>query len=150
MNLLKVASALALFSSVTAFACPDLTGSYTCVVDGEERATVISMEKQGNVTVYRMNDGAMVADNKVYKIPDGEGLKKGTIRTWCQNTAALKSELKGKIYDEGRFVGDLSVVMTANLDASTNLVQNVTGKIVAGGRNHPINETLNCTRDIKR
>jgi hypothetical protein len=146
---MRILAALALLVSVNAYACPDLTGTYTCKYqDNTTEVVSISQENKDGVMVYNYNGSALPADNQVYQIPDQDSLKQGTFRAWCDEADAtvLQTELLGKYYDQGQFAGDLTLDMAFSLNG-TDLRQLTTGKLVNSDGEYPIGTDVTCTRN---
>lgn len=138
---------LGLFS-VSALACPNLSGTYTCMNDGQKETLVVSQNEVNGATVYQIGETQVVADNVAYTIPDDEELRGGTQRAWCaEENNELKIEILGKIYDQQDFFGDLAVQIGFLIDGSKNLVNTVQGSLKATNGEYPIHEIATCTRD---
>lgn len=139
--------ALLVLGSVNAFACPDLTGDFTCTYnDGSTELIKVTQENRDGVTYYSFGDELTPADNVVYTVPDDETLKQGTFRAWCDDDVTLKAELVGKYYDAGQFYGDLTMLMSYTLD-NGNLKDVTTGSLKNDNGEYPINNELVCTRN---
>lgn len=139
-------AALALLFSAQAFACPDLTGAYTCKYqDGSSEVVTISQESKAGVTVYNYNGSSIPADNVVYPMPDDQNLRSATFRAWCEN-ASLKGNILGKYYNEGNYFGDLDMTLDLSLDG-TNLKSVTTGTIKNSGGTYPLDGQVVCTRN---
>lgn len=148
---MRILASLALLVSVNAFACPDLTGSFTCTnQDGTTSTLAMSQENKDGVTIYNYDGQSLPADGQVYKMDDSQNLKDGTIKATCDDNAnTMNTEILGKYYENGEFAGDLTLDIAMSLDASSNLLQVYTGKIVNQGGDYPINQQMTCTRDKK-
>lgn len=143
---MRTLAALLLLVSANAFACPELTGSYTCTYqDGSSENVTISQEDKSGVTVYNYNGSSIPADNQVYPIPDDQTLKNATFRAWCEN-ASLKGNIVGKYYNNGSEFGDLDMVMDLSLDG-TNLKNVTTGTLKNSGGTYPLDGSVVCTRN---
>ena len=141
-----IVAALALVSS-QAFACPDLTGTYTCTYsDGSTEIVSMAQENKDGVTVYTYNGSSVPADNKAYPVPDDETLKEGTFRAWCDDTQVLKAELLGKYYNNGAYFGDLTLNMDFSIE-NNNLKQTTTGMLKSSSGDYPLNNEVLCTRN---
>lgn len=137
--------AVLLLGSVQAFACPNLTGSFTCTYsDGSSEVLNITQEAKEGVTTYNINQSLTPADNVIYTVPDDETLKEGTFRAWCNDDVTLKGELIGKYYDQGSFFGDLLLNIDYSLDGA-NLKQVTTGTLTSANGQYPINAETVCT-----
>jgi hypothetical protein len=146
---MRILAALALLVSTSAFACPELSGSYTCTYqDGSNEVINISQENKDGVIVYYYNGSAIPADNQAYPIPDDDNLKSGTFRAWCdeQNSGALNAQVLGKYYQQGQYYGDLTLNMAYMLDGQ-NLKENVTGSLKGAAGEQPIDSSMVCTRN---
>ncbi len=144
---MRTIAALALLISVQAWACPDLTGTFTCTYqDGSQEVVNMSQELKNGVTVYNYNGTPVAADNVVNDVPDDESLKQATFRAWCDDNITLKAELKGKYYSEGNYFGDLLMNMEFTM-VGNDLKQVSTGSIKNSGGDYPLNGETLCTRN---
>ncbi len=145
-NTMRTIAALLLLVSVNAYACPELTGSYTCTYqDGSSEVLSISQENKDGVTVYNYNGSMIPADNKVYPVPDDETLKQATFRAWCE-TATLKGNIVGKYYNNGALFGDLDMTLSLSLDG-TSLKSVTTGALTNSGGTYPLDGSVTCARN---
>lgn len=136
----------ALLASAQAFACPDLTGAYTCTYqDGSSEVVTISQENKAGVTIYNYNGSSLPADNQVYPIPDDETLREATFRAWCDGSS-LKGNILGKYYNEGNYFGDLNMTLDLSLDG-TNLKSVTSGTIKNSGGTYPLDGSIVCNRN---
>jgi hypothetical protein len=137
-------AALALLVSVNAWACPDLTGTYTCKYqDGQTEVVTLSQENKDGVVIYNYNGSSIPADNVARPVPDDATLREGTFRAWCE-TDIFKAQLLGKYYDQGVYFGDL----TLNIDftkVGNDLKQVNTGSVKNSASEYPINAEVVCT-----
>lgn len=142
-NLLAVACSL---FSVGAFACPNLSGTFSCpdAQNGPQIVTITQSESNG-ITTYYQNGEALAADNVVKSIPDEPTFKEGKMRAYCEGDS-LKVAVQGKVWDQGQFFGDLDVVSNYSLDASSNLVDKFEGNIKSAQGDYPIGDLTTCTR----
>lgn len=144
---MRILATIALFASVNAWACPELTGSFTCTYqDGSSEVVEMTQELKDGVTTYMYNGSAIPADNVVYQVPDDQTLKQGTFRAWCDDTVTLKAELKGQYYDQGNYFGDLVMNMEFSL-AGSDLKSVTTGTLTNSGGQYPLNGETVCTRN---
>lgn len=144
---MRTLAALVLLFSAQAFACPDLTGAYTCKYqDGASEVVTVSQDNKDGVVTYNYNGSQIPADNQTYKVPDDQQLKDGQFRAWCEDDVTLKTELTGKYWNNGSYFGDLVMNMNLSLD-STNLKNVVTGNIKNSGGTYPIDNNIVCTRN---
>lgn len=146
---MRILAALALLVSVNAYACPDLTGSFTCTYqDNTSEVVTISQENKDGVMVYNYNGSAIPADNQAYQVPDDQNLKEGTFRAWCDPSTdtVLNTELIGKYYQDGSYFGDLNLDMTFALDGA-NLKQVSKGTLTNQSDTYPLDGELTCTRN---
>ena len=146
---MRLIAALALLVSVNAYACPDLSGSFTCTYqDGTTEAITISQDNKDGVTVYRYNNSDLPADNQVHPIADSQNIKNGTFRAWCDEKEAtlLQTEILGKYYQDGSYYGDLTMDMAMSLSGN-DLHQVTNAKIVNSGGTYPSTGETTCVRD---
>lgn len=140
-------AAIVLLFSVQAYACPELSGSFTCTYqDGSTEIMTISQTNKDGITVYTANGSEIPADNQTHPIPDDASLKQATFRAWCNGTASLDAQLLGKYYQEGAYYGDLTLNTSFSL-VGTDLKQVTTGNLVNSGGTYPLNSELTCTRN---
>ncbi len=139
--------ALLVFGSVNAFACPDLTGNFTCTYsDGSTEQLAVTQENKDGITQYNFGGEVTPADNAVYQIPDDATLKQGTFRAWCEDDVTLKAEILGKYYDQGTYYGDLTLNINYSIE-NGNLKDYTTGSLVNTAGTYPINSETVCTRN---
>lgn len=137
-------AALVLLFSAQAFACPELTGNYTCTYqDGSNEQISITQGVQNGVTVYNYNNSAMPADNKVYPMPEEQTLKNATIRAWCEGEV-LKANLLGEYYNEGSKFGDLDMTLDITKSGS-DLKQLSNGTLKNKDGEYALNGEVVCT-----
>ena len=136
---------LAMLLSANAWACPNLTGTYTCKFqDGSTKVVTFSQENKAGVETYNYNGTAVKADNVARRLPDDDTLKKKTSRAWCE-ADILKSKLVGKYYSNGAYVGDLTLDMTFAKNGN-DLKQVNTGNLKSrGGNDYPQNSEVTCS-----
>ena len=132
--------------SIGAWACPDLSGTYTC--DGEELA-VETFELNGvNYLEFNAN-GALPADGKWLDLPDSETEKNAKIRLTCGNKAPYGDsyvlDYEADLYDAGTNVAALDVEIFFHKDGET-LKQSVVGKAKGSWGEQPVNEVTVCTK----
>jgi hypothetical protein len=131
--------------SASAFACPDLTGTFECNWgDGSNEVVTISQSMQNGVTTYLYNGFAVPADSMTYSLPDEEYMKNAVFSAWCENTTILNIRLRGKLYENGSHIGDTDT--TANFfKHGANLVTSTLGDFKGtDGTVQPINVTTTC------
>lgn len=134
--------------SASAWACPDLAGSYSCIFkDGSSELIQVSQEARGGVTVYHYNNTEIPADNHVYHFPDDDVLRQGTFRAWCEDDEdrVLRTQLAGRYYSENTFHGDL-VLDTSYKLVGTDLQQISTGVLKQATGDRAINTQVICKR----
>lgn len=140
-------AAIALLFSVQAYACPELTGSYTCAYqDGSSEVVTISQELKDGVTIYTHNGSQIPADNVAYPVPDDANLREATFRAFCSDEATLTANLVGKYFQDGQYFGDLNMTSNFTLDGA-NLKQVTTGTLKNQGGEYPLNSEMVCTRN---
>ena len=144
---MRTLAALALLFSAQAFACPNLTGSYTCTYqDNSKEMITVSQDTKGTVTVYNINGSEMPADGQTYAVPDSDNLKQGNFKAWCDGDTTLKGLLTGKYYNGGEYYGDLTMNMDWSLSGS-DLKQVSNGEVKNTGGTYPINQDTVCTKN---
>jgi len=144
---MRAFAAIALLFSAPAFACPDLTGAFTCTYqDGSSEIVTISQADKAGVMVYNYNGSELPADNVVYPMPDDETIKQGTFRAWCDG-ASLKGNILGKYYNNGALFGDLDMTLDLSLEG-TSLKSVTVGSLKAtDGTSYPLDGQIVCTRN---
>ncbi|MGE4133701.1 MAG: hypothetical protein AB7F86_18840 [Bdellovibrionales bacterium] len=131
--------------SLQAWACPDLTGNFTCTYqNGSSEIISISQAEKAGVTVYNYNGSEIPADNVVYNLPDDETLKESTFRAWCEG-ASLKGNIVGKYYNQGSYFGDLDMVLDLSL-AGSDLHSVTTGTLKSASGDYPLDGEVTCVR----
>jgi hypothetical protein len=144
---MRTIAALALVFSAQAFACPNLTGNYTCTYqNGTSETMAVTQSAKGTVTVYNINGSEMPADAQSYQVPDDDNLKQGTFKAWCDDDVTLKGLLVGKYYNAGEYYGDLTMNLGWSLQG-TDLKQSSNGQIVNTGGTYPITQDTVCTKN---
>ena len=149
---MKAVIALFALYGIQAFACPNLTGTYSCTYEGQTSQVQLSQTETNGVTVYTMKDpndpadqgGSLPADNVVYKLEDSEQFKNGTLRGWCEGEA-FKIEQTGSYFDQGQHIGDIQAILTMSL-SNGNLVQDTQGTYKTGSGDYPIASNMTCNR----
>ena len=146
MNSYKIVVMVGALVSASAFACPNLSGVYTCPDQQNGPQTVeITQTEENGITTYFQNGESLVSDNLVKPIPESADFKEGTMQAFCEGDA-LKVAVKGKVWDQGQFFGDLDVVSNYSLDADKNLVDTFDGSVKSAQGNYPINDLTTCVR----
>lgn len=143
---MRILAAALLLVSAQAFACPDLTGSFTCSTPNGTEVLNLSQADKNGVTVYNYNGSDIPADNQAYPMQDDQSIKEATFRAWCEG-ASLKGNLIGKYYNAGSYFGDLN--MTLDLSLQGNDLLNVTGGtlVTTSGQTYPLDNSVVCTRN---
>jgi hypothetical protein len=144
----------AFFIAPVAMACPNLTGSYTCVEDGQPSRLVISQSEAAGVTTFRFDSEAstsfdIIADGQVRDASAWmDGLEQATYTATCVGAEQLVMKPSGIIMENGQPVGKLDWVLVGGLDAAGNITQNVTGTITGDFGTFPIDEqNVSCARN---
>lgn len=145
--LMRAFALLALLFSAQAFACPALTGTFTCnYQDGSSEIVSISQAEKSGVMVYNYNGSEIPADNVVYPMPDDESVRQGTFRAWCDGLT-LKGNIVGKYYNQGNYFGDLDMTLNLSLEGN-NLKSVTTGTLKdTGGNVYPLDGQVVCNRN---
>jgi len=138
---------IALLFSAQAYACPELTGTYTCTYqDGSSEVITLSQEQKDGVTVYSHNGSQIPADSVAYPVPDDVNLREATFKAWCADGTTLNAQLVGKYFQENQYFGDLEMTSAFTLDG-TDLKQVTTGTLKNLGGEYPLNSDLTCKRN---
>ena len=137
-------------ASLTASACPDLTGTYYCPDEDSEFNVLVQITQQtdseGHVQYQR-------TQNKKSEFLVANGLEdsaetdifKGKIKYWCEGSI-LKTAQTGDLYEDGELIGKLSSVMGYTLDQEKNLVSQGEANIIYAGESYLINMDYKCLR----
>ena len=144
---MRTLTTLALLCSSSAFACPDLTGKFTCMYQDKSTEDVtISQEIQKDGTVVYNYNGTMIpVDGKVYDVPDDEQVKEGKFKAFCDDDVTLKTTLVGKYWRTKAYFGDLTLNMNFAVEKN-DLKQNSTGSVKNSSGEYPLNSALVCVR----
>lgn len=138
--------AIAALFSVSAWACPDLAGTYTCKsAEGQEAGVVtVSQESKDGVTYYDYNGSVIPADNVAHQLPDEDFLREATMRAWCGQTT-MNAEMLGDYYMHDSYFGKLNVNIEIFKDGA-NLKQVTKGSVVSEANDvYPIESEFVCT-----
>lgn len=106
---LKLIAFLFVLSMTNAFACPNLSGSYTCNVKTEDgtnptETITITQQVQNNITTYSINGSERIADGKTHTAPIA-GLSDVQYSATCDDS--LMIPMKANVVNaEGRVIGD--------------------------------------------
>lgn len=134
----------AAFVSASAFACPDLTGNYTCTYgNGQTEDVAITQEVREGVTYFKYNNDEFAADGREYTLADSAELKEGKFSAWCEDVT-LKNKIVGKYYNNGSYFGDLTMIVDIT-KSGTSINQAVNGSLKSSNGEYPINQTVTCT-----
>ncbi len=144
---MRTLMALALLFSSSAFACPDLTGKFTCMYQDKSTEDVtISQEMQKDGTfVYNYNGTMIPADGKIYDVPDDAQVKEGKFKAFCDDDITLKTTLVGKYWRAKAYFGDLILNMNFTVEKN-DLKQNSVGSVKNSSGEYPLNSALVCVR----
>lgn len=135
--------------STSAFACPELTGKWSCKdSEGKTSVTTVTQEAIPNGVMYRTTDEQgntqeLPVDGVTRTAEDADFTS--TMTATCKSSSRIEAKvgMVGKSYD---FLVDANIVMELT-DPST-LVTTVTGTSSnkAGGDKQPINQSSTCTK----
>jgi microcystin-dependent protein len=134
----------ALLMGSTAFACPDLSGTYVCQSEQGPVESVVTQAVVNGVTVFTETSGgessSMAADGKaVTSVEKEEGVVYTMTQVATCSADALNIDINLVVADEaGNKLGEVTALAAVSLDASKNL-QTVT---TSQGQS----ETTVCTR----
>jgi hypothetical protein len=144
--MVKYAVLILLASATQAFACPELTGNFTCQDErGQPQAVQITQADKNGSTVYMYNGSEILTDNHVYPIPDDDTLKQGTFRGWCDADKVM-GQVLGQYYSNGLLYGDLTLNMELSL-SGTDLVSHSYGDIKNSTGKQPFDGSVTCKRN---
>ncbi len=109
-KMLRILTVLSAAFSVQAFACPNLTGNFTCSMpDGSTQVMDISSRMEGAVTYYKVSGDEFPADGSVLKLADSQELKNGTFSATCMADTTLSTNIKGEYFNSGKDYGPLDL-----------------------------------------
>jgi hypothetical protein len=139
------------FAASTAFACPDLSGTYVCQGQNGLENLTIEQEVVNQMTIYTLTDSQgtqqLPTDNVVYPVEDAASNLTGSARFACEGDT-FNSYLKGSVTaaDKKTVVESWDVVQSLKLDESKNLITSLTGTVLQNGTTHPLNSSGTCAR----
>lgn len=136
---------MAFLFSFRAFACPDLSGTFSCTfLNGAKETIVVSQAENCNVTTYTINGQPYAADNIAYAQPDTPNLRDSTVRMWCDDDTTLQSETLGRYFDDQNHFGGALELKTAF--TLQDMGVRISSKGTLGGVN-PIGGEADCTKN---
>lgn len=143
--MLRIVTVLAALFSVQAFACPDLTGTFTCKYsDGSQETMNITYRTENGVSYYKYDSAEFAADGTVYPLQDSDNLKNGTFAATCSDDVTLKENIKGDYYYQGTNYGPLDMIINVSLSSNGDLQQVASGTLK--GQTIP-EQTVSCTKN---
>lgn len=142
---------LVLFGT-SAWACPDLSGTFACTQEGQTAVIQVSQDVVNGATVYTIKDAnnpgqegdSLPADNNTYNLEDTIEFRNATYRGWCE-AEAFKMEQTGQYFDQGQHVADVQMVAAISI-VNGNLQQTIQGVFRTGSGDYPIQEAMTCAR----
>lgn len=137
---------MGLLVGASAWACPDLRGTYTCTYEnGSETLTVDQMEQNGT-TYYIINGDTVPADGQLYPIADDESQKNQFIMFSCKGEPSkFALNYTGDLYEGGQLQGHISAEALYSKDSAGSLVIEETGTFSAvDGNVYPWSEQTSC------
>jgi hypothetical protein len=112
-----------LFTGVSAFACPDLSGNYTCTLNAGALDLAITQSEANGVTTYVFNGQPIVADGQQFMMQDqADGSIKNQSLTYSCDATQLRSVYSGDFYEAGALQGTLVFDDSYTKDANGALV----------------------------
>ena len=141
---MKKLAIFALLVSANAWACPNLTGTYTCKYqDGSSEMVTISQENKAGVEIYNYAGSMVTTDNVARPMPDEDNLKKGTFRAWCEGDK-LKTKVIGQYYTNGTYYGPLTFAATITKNGF-DFKKLTTGNVKSSAGDYPLNSEVTCS-----
>lgn len=120
---------LAAFTTVNAFACPDLTGSYQCNNEDGQSIIQIQQSEENGSTAYAITTNGEVSyvipDNTEYTGEDGT-----KVRMWCESNQ-VRINIQAVDTEAGPWVANLAYYQ----DESKNLVNDISITLKSTGEN---------------
>lgn len=132
--------------SVTAFACPDLTGTYECTYDGQVETMDLTQYVADGVTHFKVGQTEVVADGASHPMPDSQPEEQATYTASC-NGNVLGISFFSLLIDNANKIGQISGQQNMSLDNVGDLVQDIKGTLVIDAQGtFPIDEVTTCRR----
>ena len=134
----------------SAWACPDLTGTYSCP-DGEGGSdiTTVTQAVNGLSTTYYVNDEVYEADGVtrdfIMQDDDGEFIVRGTRNVSCAGAMLRTHEIADTFFNNNK-LGTHNVLIDVRKDSAANIIASFRGWAQFGDKKEAINETNVCTR----
>lgn len=145
--MIRIALIFSALFSIQAFACPDLTGNYTCDYgNGESHIWDISYREAAGVGYYTINGTEFPADNSVIAYPDQEDFRELWVRLSC-NIDLLKFEQNYKSYDHGRYTGHASSATSIGMFGPKMRMESSGTYTDANGGVFPLTGSAVCTKN---
>lgn len=101
---MKLFTAILLLVSVNAFACPDITGSFTCKFKNRISEREIAKTETGFVMIADGVEQTYNVDGSITSVPDSDGLKDGQFSSICEGNTFIVN-FTGTLMYEGSEIG---------------------------------------------
>ncbi len=110
-----------LLSSVSAFACPNLSGKFECKEENETYTIEIAQTEANGITTYHIEGLNLVADGMKHSIPNEPDQLSDRVYFATCTDAALYFWLTGYETEDDKIVATLIQETNISIDASKNL-----------------------------
>lgn len=117
---MKILSTALLLLASSAFACPDISGLYSCQLSSATIQKEIKETETGYIIISEGNEMEYVTDGKGYEIPATDSYKDAIVTSFCRNDQ-LVVDFKANILYEGSVIAN-EVAKTIYKMAGDNLV----------------------------
>jgi hypothetical protein len=127
--------------SASAFACPQISGNYTCQTQDGPQITVIQQSTAADGDIFDIDGYQFKADGVSY--PENSEEFIGTIATAC-NPTTVNITIIGDVIENGSKIGSTNLTQSMYME-NGSLVQDLNGVFDYQGQAIPIAEKILCT-----
>lgn len=140
-----MAAILSALVAVPVFACPFLTGSYTCLNENDsEQTLVISQSEADGATHYIINGSELVIDNQSHAITGDPTFRNASMNAWCDSDM-IDYEITGQYFDGDTEIGSLSIVNVIKISGD-QVTETADGQMRNDRGVFPVSASITCTR----
>lgn len=149
--------AVGLFISAPSWACPDLSGNFSCM-DSQGKAHDLTIQQQtveggSHYTMTSTEEGRVdiwevTADGKERDIPEGHGLKGAKYTATCDADTSMNLNVTGLLIDDesGAIIGNLKMNMLHTRGPAREIIVVSSGVLETPQHgNFPLDGTMTCT-----
>jgi hypothetical protein len=133
--------ALSFLISGSAFACPQISGNYTCQTQDGPQITVIQQSTAVDGDIFDIDGYQFKADGVAY--PENSEEFTGTIATAC-TANAVDITIIGDVIENGTKIGSTNLTQSMYME-NGSLIQDLNGVFEYEGQAIPIAEKILCT-----